>query len=167
MRKTSLAEMSCPIARTLDVVGEWWTLVIVRDAFLGARRFDEFKSSGIADNILAARLKRLVEQGVFERHLYQERPERHEYPLTDKGRDLLLVLGALATWGLKWNPGGKLNRMRHVACGEPATVRGYCEHCGELLEAKDVEVQQIPRERLVKVLQQVADGTFAGAAAPA
>lgn len=164
MRRRSLAEMSCPIARTLDVVGEWWTLVIVRDAFIGARRFEDFRGSGIADNILSARLKRLVEEGVFEKNRYQEHPDRYEYLLTEKGRDLLLVLGALASWGLKWQPGGKLNRMRHTACGHPATVRGYCEHCGEVLSADQLEVQPIPRERLLEVLKGVADGTFTGAA---
>ena len=132
--------MECPIARTLDVVGEWWTLMLVRDAMLGARRFDDFKASGIADNILSARLKRLVEQGIFERRLYQERPERYEYLLTDKGKDLLLVVGALANWGLKWTPGRNVSRMRHNSCGRPVTVRGYCEECGEVLTADDVHV---------------------------
>jgi DNA-binding HxlR family transcriptional regulator len=144
VKHASFAEMSCPVARTLDVVGEWWTMLIVRDAFLGARRFEDFRSLGIADNILAARLKRLVEHGVFERRLYQERPARHEYVLTDKGRDLLLVVGALATWGLKWTPGANLNRMRHVACGHQVTVRGFCEDCGQPLTAEDVQVSRVP-----------------------
>src|SRR5437660_10207320 len=88
MRRTSLAEMPCPVARTLDVVGEWWTLLIVRDALLGARRFEEFRATGIADNILSARLRRLVEAGGLERVRYQERPDRYEYVLTPKGRQL-------------------------------------------------------------------------------
>jgi DNA-binding HxlR family transcriptional regulator len=141
--------MKCPIARTLDVVGEWWTLMIVRDALLGARRFDDFKASGIADNILSARLRRLVEAGIFERRLYQERPERYEYHLTEKGRDLMLVVGSLATWGLKWTPGANLNRMRHTACGHAVTVRGYCEECGEVLTADDVHVARVPQPEAV------------------
>src|SRR5256885_10605683 len=77
MRHTSLAEMPCPIARTLDVVGEWWTLLIVRDALLGIRRFEDFKQTGIADNILAARLKTLTEAGSLERR--QDQPPPHPY----------------------------------------------------------------------------------------
>src|SRR5438270_3215830 len=95
MRKRSLGSQPCPVARTLDVIGEWWTLVIVRDAFRGSRRFEDFRSIGIADNILSARLKKLVEEGVFERRRYREHPERFEYLLTEKGRDLLMVVAAL------------------------------------------------------------------------
>src|SRR5690348_11734341 len=105
MRHTKLSAMPCPIARTLDVVGEWWTLLIVRDAFRGARRFEDFKATGIADNILAARLRKLCDAGVLERRRYQERPDRYEYLLTEKGRALLPVLGALKDWGREWTPG--------------------------------------------------------------
>ncbi len=86
MRNTSLSAMACPAARALDVVGEWWTLLIIRDALRGARRFEEFKRAGISDNILTARLRRLVEAGIFERSRYQQRPDRYEYLLTGKGR---------------------------------------------------------------------------------
>jgi DNA-binding HxlR family transcriptional regulator len=86
----------------LDVVGEWWTLLIVRDALLGARRFEEFCNIGIAENILSARLDRLVQEGILERRAYQEHPRRHEYVLSEKGRDLLPVIAALGMWGLKW-----------------------------------------------------------------
>ena len=137
--------MSCPVARTLDVVGEWWTMLIVRDAFLGARRFEDFRKIGVADNILSARLRKLVEAGVLEKRQYQERPARYEYVLTEKGNDLVLVVGALATWGLKWTPGVNQNRMRHAACGHQVTVRGYCEHCGEPLLAQDVQVVRLER----------------------
>ncbi len=140
MKRTSLAGAACPIARTLDVIGEWWTLLIVRDAMVGARRFDDFRRSGIADNILATRLKRLVEQGVFERRLYQEHPERYEYVLTEKGRDLALVVVAVATWGLKWSPGTNLNRMRHTECGHPVKVTGWCEECGRALTSDEVHM---------------------------
>ena len=90
----------CSIARALEIVGERWTLLIVRDAFLGLRRFDEFQQSlGIARNVLADRLNRLVEEGIFERVRYSERPERYEYRLTRKGRDLNVALVALRQWG--------------------------------------------------------------------
>ena len=90
----------CSIARALEVVGERWTLLLVRDAFLGLSRFDEFQDSlGIGRNVLAERLKRLVQEGIFERVRYSERPLRHEYRLTDKGRDLAVVVAALRQWG--------------------------------------------------------------------
>jgi DNA-binding HxlR family transcriptional regulator len=91
---------NCSVARTLELVGERWTLLVVRDAFLGRRRFEEFQESlGIARNVLADRLEKLVEHGIFERVRYQERPERYEYRLTPKGRDLRLVLAAMMQWG--------------------------------------------------------------------
>jgi DNA-binding HxlR family transcriptional regulator len=91
---------NCSVARTLELVGERWTLLIVRDAFLGRRRFEEFQESlGIARNILTDRLAKLVDHGIFERIRYQERPERYEYRLTDKGRDLRVPLLALMQWG--------------------------------------------------------------------
>ena len=90
----------CSIARALEIVGERWTLLIVRDAFLGVRRFDEFQESlGIARNVLTDRLHRLVEEGILERVRYSERPERFEYVLTRKGRDLQLALAGLRQWG--------------------------------------------------------------------
>ena len=105
MRRKSFAGMRCPIARSLNVVGEWWTLLIVRDALDGARRFEEFRATGIADNILSTRLELLVREGIFERRAYQEHPPRHEYLLTDKGRDLLPIITALGVWGLRWTDG--------------------------------------------------------------
>jgi DNA-binding HxlR family transcriptional regulator len=93
---------NCSIARALEAVGERWTLLIVRDAFLGLRRFDEFHESlGIARNVLADRLNRLVEEGILERVRYSERPERYEYRLTPKGRDLQIALAGLRQWGDK------------------------------------------------------------------
>jgi DNA-binding HxlR family transcriptional regulator len=90
----------CSIARALEVVGERWTLLIVRDAFLGLRRFDEFQASlGIARNVLTDRLNRLVDAGILERVRYSERPERYEYHLTPKGRELNIVIAGLRQWG--------------------------------------------------------------------
>jgi DNA-binding HxlR family transcriptional regulator len=91
---------NCSIARALEIVGERWTLLIVRDAYLGRRRFDEFQESlGISRNVLAERLARLVDEGILERVLYQERPARYEYRLTRKGLDLRVALTALRQWG--------------------------------------------------------------------
>jgi DNA-binding HxlR family transcriptional regulator len=90
----------CSIARALEVVGERWTLLIVRDAFLGLHRFDEFRESlGIASNVLTDRLSRLVDEDILERVRYSERPERYEYHLTTKGRDLSVALAGLRQWG--------------------------------------------------------------------
>ena len=103
MLKRDYEGQNCSIARALEVVGERWTLLIVRDAFLGLRRFDEFQASlGVARNVLTDRLNRLVEEGILERVRYSERPERYEYRLTRKGRDLQIALEGLRQWGDKY-----------------------------------------------------------------
>ena len=103
MQRTRLADAPCPIARSLDEVGEWWSLLILRDASRGLTRFDEFQRSiGLASNMLTRRLQALVEAGLLERAPYRQRPTRHDYRLTDKGRDFLPVLIALAGWGNRW-----------------------------------------------------------------
>ncbi|WP_090697101.1 MULTISPECIES: helix-turn-helix domain-containing protein [unclassified Beijerinckia] len=100
MQHKSFANMSCPIARGLEHVGEWWSMLIMRDALNGLRRFDEFQSSlGIAPNMLTRRLNALVEAGLLERRPYSERPLRHEYAPTQRGRDFRPVLLALMSWG--------------------------------------------------------------------
>jgi len=139
MRRASLASLPCPIARTLDLVGEWWTLLIVRDALLGKRRFDEFKATGIADNVLAARLKRLCQAGVLERRLYQARPARWEYVLTPKGRALAPVIAALRGWGQQWTSGeDRSPRLVHAACGHDVSVGLACPACARPLDPTDV-----------------------------
>ena len=100
MQRKSFAETQCPIARSLERVGEWWNILILRDAFRGYSRFDEFQDSlGIAPNILARRLKGLVESGLLEKRRYQERPARFEYVLTERGRDFRPVMWSLLAWG--------------------------------------------------------------------
>ena len=103
MLKRDYEGQNCSMARALEVVGERWTLLIIRDAFLGLRRFDQFQESlGIARNVLTDRLNRLVEEGILERVRYSERPERYEYRLTAKGRDLQITLAGLRQWGDKY-----------------------------------------------------------------
>jgi DNA-binding HxlR family transcriptional regulator len=103
MRRTSWSNANCPIARTLDVVGDPWTLLVVRDALFGVRRFEDFqRSSGIPRATLVDRLDRLVERGVLERRRYQEHPPRDEYRLTERGRDLRDLLVVLKQWGDRW-----------------------------------------------------------------
>ncbi len=126
------ATQNCSIARTLEIVGERWTLLVLRECFLGTRRFDDFqKELGIARNVLQARLERLVEQGVLERRRYQERPPRYEYRLTEAGRDLLPVLIALMGWGDRHRaPGGPPILILHEGCGGSVNAALTCEQCG-------------------------------------
>ena len=105
MKWTELDENSCPVARTLSVVGDRWTLLILRDCFLGLSRFDQFASStGATRHIIAARLKRLVETGVLERRPMKDGAKRSEYVLTDKGRELGPALASFRDWGRKHVP---------------------------------------------------------------
>ena len=144
MQRTSLGQMACPVARTLDVVGEWWTLLIVRDAFVGARRFEEFKATGIADNILSARLKKLVEVGVLERRPYQAHPLRHEYLLTEKGKELGIVLAAMAGWGQRWTEGENRRHLVHRGCGHDVSLNVRCDECERTLTADEITVERFP-----------------------
>ena len=113
----------CSVAATLEIVGERWTWLIIRDAFLGLTTFAEFHASlGIARNVLAVRLNRLVEDGVFERRLYSERPERYEYRLTEKGLDLFTALNALRQWGDEHLSAKPMRLLRRKADGVPVVA---------------------------------------------
>jgi DNA-binding HxlR family transcriptional regulator len=140
---------TCSIARALEVVGERWTLLILRDALLGVRRFDDFQADlGIARNVLADRLSRLVDAGVLEKRAYSERPLRHEYRLTDKGRDLWPVVHALARWGDKHDaPDGPPVLFVHRDCGGAVSGHRICEDCGAELEVRDVRAIRGPGAR--------------------
>ncbi len=122
MRRKSFNAMQCPIARSLERVGEWWSILILRDAFHGLTRFDQFqKSLDIAPNMLTRRLNALVEAGLLERHRYSERPPRDEYLLTARGRDFRPVLWALLAWGNKhFAPEGASVMVVDSATGTPA-----------------------------------------------
>ena len=114
---------SCSVARTLEIVGERWTWLIVRDAFLGLTRFDEFRTSlGIARNVLADRLGRLVEEGILERVPYQERPLRHEYRLTKKGEELFTALNAIRQWGDRYVSEAPMRLLRRRSDGTPVVA---------------------------------------------
>jgi DNA-binding HxlR family transcriptional regulator len=140
------ANQNCSIAAALELVGERWTLLILRDAFLGTRRFDDFQRNlGIARNVLQARLERLVEQGVLRRERYQERPERFEYRLTRKGVDLWPVLVALMKWGDRYAaPGGPPVVLRHAGCGGELDDRRICGACGAHVDAHQSEPELGP-----------------------
>jgi DNA-binding HxlR family transcriptional regulator len=138
MRHASLAAQPCPIARTLDLVGEWWTLLIVRDALLGARRFDEFKQTGIADNVLSARLKKLTQAGVLKRRRYQTHPDRYEYVLTEKGYALAPVVLALRAWGKRFTKGADSSRIVHQDCGGAVELGFHCAQCDRELARDEI-----------------------------
>jgi DNA-binding HxlR family transcriptional regulator len=133
---------NCSIARSLETIGERWTLLILRDAFLGTRRFDDFqKSLGVARNVLTVRLKSLVDAGLLERRRYQERPERYEYRLTEKGVDLWPVLFTLMKFGDKHSVEGDdlpPTLVTHRACGTEIDDHMCCPKCGVQVSAREV-----------------------------
>jgi DNA-binding HxlR family transcriptional regulator len=121
--KRDYTGQDCSVARALEIVGERWTLLIVRDVFLGRRRFEEFQQSlGIARNVLTDRLNRLVEEGILERVRYSERPERYEYRLTPKGRDLNIALTALRQWGDEYLSERPPTFLHRKADGKPVVA---------------------------------------------
>ena len=139
-------DQTCSIARTLEVLGERWTLLIIRDVFSRRRRFDQIQESlGIARNVLAARLAWLVDEGILEKRAYQERPARHEYFLTEKGLELWPVMVTMMHWGDRHLSHGRAPVViRHKDCGGAVGDRGICERCGELLDARDAYTEAGP-----------------------
>ena len=131
---------TCSIAGALSIVGERWSLLIIRDVFLGVRRFDDIQRNlGIARNVLQTRLTRLLEEGVLEKRLYQERPARHEYRLTEKGIDLWPTVVALMSWGDRYAPppGGPAVLLEHRGCGGRIDDRRICTDCGARVTARE------------------------------
>jgi DNA-binding HxlR family transcriptional regulator len=136
----------CSIARTLEVIGDRWTLLVIRDAFLGLRRFEDFqKSLGVARNVLTDRLNRLVDEGILRRRLYQERPERYEYRLTRKGVGLWPMMMTTMKWGDRYlYPDGHPRLVLHKDCGGEIDERLHCSRCGAELGPTDVYVESGP-----------------------
>jgi DNA-binding HxlR family transcriptional regulator len=149
MLPADYTSQNCSIARTLEVVGERWSILIVREAFLGIRRFDEYQRRlGIARNVLQARLERLVEEGIMRRELYQERPPRYEYHLTSKGVDLWPTVVALLKWGDRHAaPGGPPVIIEHKGCGGEVDDRRRCTKCGADLEPWHATARRGPGAR--------------------
>jgi DNA-binding HxlR family transcriptional regulator len=141
VKRTEFADWPCSIARSVDLLGDWWTPLVLREAFLGLRRFDDMQRSlGIGRNVLTQRLKRLVDEGMLDRVQYQEKPARYEYFLTDKGRDFYPVLAAMIAWGDRWlsDEEGPPIVLRHSTCGRDTTAVVVCSECGDPIRAKDM-----------------------------
>jgi DNA-binding HxlR family transcriptional regulator len=150
MRWNEIGSEVCSVARALSVVGDRWTLLILREAFMRTRRFRDFQEHlGAARNIVADRLQKLVDAGVMERRQYQERPPRYEYRLTDKGVDLYPVVLGLANWGDKWLDEGKGRPIENVhrPCGHVMHAVATCSECGEELDPRQVESKLGPALR--------------------
>jgi DNA-binding HxlR family transcriptional regulator len=142
VERKSFADMHCSLAQCLEVVGEWWSMLIIRDVFLGVNRFDDFQERlGISRNILNQRLTSLVDAGVLKKVPYSEHPPRYDYRLTQKGRDLWPVLTAMRQWGDKYEaPDGPPMKMKHKGCGRFVEAVMTCSHCGERMGPRDVQV---------------------------
>lgn len=147
MRWNDLSNVSCSVARATSVVGDRWTLLVLRDCFMSVRRFEDFERRlGIARPVLSQRLKKLVAEGVLDRVRYEERPARYEYRLTAKGRDLYPVIRTLTAWGDKYlmDDTGPPVVTRHRACGHLVTPELTCPDCGEPVHATDMIAEPGP-----------------------
>jgi DNA-binding HxlR family transcriptional regulator len=147
MRWEDLGEQPCSLSRTLSVVGDRWTLLVLRECFMGVRRFDDFeKRMGITRHVLAERLKRLTEHGVLVKSAYQQRPLREEYRLTEKGHDLYPAVLALVNWGDRHMSDDIGQPIRHVhkTCGHEVHGVLVCSDCGEPLRARDMSLREAP-----------------------
>ena len=147
MRWTEIDGLTCSIARALSVVGDRWTLMVLRECFHGTRRFEDFEAYlRVSPHILSARLAKLVDAGVLARVPYSVRPPRDEYRLTEKGRDFYPVIAALVRWGDRWMDGGEgpPADLVHRRCGRATVPTMVCSECGEPLEAREMRVAMGP-----------------------
>jgi DNA-binding HxlR family transcriptional regulator len=159
MKRTSFAGIHCSLARTLEIMGDWWTPLIVRDLFLGVTRFDDLiEDLGVSRNLLATRLKLLEGHGLIERRPYQDNPVRYEYALTEAGCDLVPSLTALTAWGDRWAspPGGPPALFEHRTCGKMFRPEVRCPHCGDLVRAQDTVVHRGPGSKAARGTRVVA-----------
>jgi DNA-binding HxlR family transcriptional regulator len=143
MLPSTYQDQNCTIARALEIVGERWTLLVIRDALLGIRRFEDFQARlGISRAVLSDRLSELVEHGILDRVPYQERPVRHEYVITGRGEALWPAIAALWQWGSALTPEGSPRRFRHADCSGSIEAEVRCTDCGQILEPEDVLTSQ-------------------------
>jgi len=145
MKHRALDEVYCSVARTWSVLGDRWTMLVLREAFAGTSRYDRFQTKlEIGRTLLSERLNRLVDEGIFDRIKYSEKPERFEYKLTRKGLDLYPVLLALMEWGDRYKVEDPPVRLFHKACGAEADPHLVCSHCAEPVAYGDLHAEYAP-----------------------
>jgi DNA-binding HxlR family transcriptional regulator len=146
MRKANLATLPCSLARSLQIVGEWWTLLVLRDVCFGWNRFEAIHEHlGIARNILKARLDTLADHGMLERRRYQQHPDRYEYLPTEKTLDLVPAILALVAWGDRWTaPDGPPILFTHRTCGHDTIATIVCPVCSQPLARDDLDFRPGP-----------------------
>lgn len=160
MQRTSFADFHCSLARTLDIVGEWWTPLVIARIAVGLRRFDDIhRDLGVSRKVLAERLDTLVERGVVERRQYQDHPVRHHYVLTEKGADLVPALMVLVNWGDRWtaDESGPPAAFHHQGCGHETEPIVCCSQCGDRMGYRDVVMRAGPGARIAPGTMVVAD----------
>lgn len=143
MPLSGIGKQTCSVARTVGLIGDPWTLMVLRELFLGSRRFDEFQVyTGASPHLLSVRLRGLVDTQIVERRAYQQKPLRYEYHLTEKGIALWPVITAMREWGDRWNSvkGAAPAKITHKQCGGTTRVRHECESCGETVDPRGVAV---------------------------
>jgi DNA-binding HxlR family transcriptional regulator len=144
MRASELAKMTCTVARSVDVIGDPWTIMIIKELFLGQKRFDQIQTyTGVSPHLLSVRMKRLQKHAIVQRRAYQQRPVRYEYRLTEKGLDLWTILIAFKDWSARWGrwPAGEPLAIRHKACSYITPLKVVCSHCDEPITARDVSAE--------------------------
>lgn len=147
VRTTSFAGWPCTIARTADLLGDGWTLLVLREVYYGETRFDAFIASlGIARSTLTDRLRKLVDAGLLERREYQIEPVRHEYVLTESGAEFFAVMAAMKTWGDRWMHRGKELpvTLSHEPCGHELEAKVVCAHCGDSVRLEHTQAHAGP-----------------------
>ncbi|WP_222434970.1 winged helix-turn-helix transcriptional regulator [Phaeobacter marinintestinus] len=154
MSRADLAKSSCSLSRAVERVGDPWTLMILRESFLGTRRFEDFqRQTGASPHLLSQRLKQMCQDEILRKRLYCDHPQRFEYVLTEKGRDLWPMIMALRAWGDKWLGRPYSVRLTHKGCGAEMEPQLCCPDCGEPIGARDVAADigpdlQFERNRL-------------------
>jgi DNA-binding HxlR family transcriptional regulator len=150
VKRVDTSDWPCTIARSAALLGDHWNLLLVRQACLGTRRFDDFQRElGIGRNILTIRLNRLVDEGLMQRVEYQEKPPRSEYRLTQQGREVFPILAAMAAWGERWltGPEGTPLVLHHTACDHDMRAEVVCSDCNAPIELREVRALRGPGYR--------------------